>query len=92
MRFLEQTILVKVKQKTCSEQNDNERRPKDCILSCKHNSLVSQKPQFFIGDFVRIVKMEEMFGKCYKQLITDEVFESASNLTLQSPFFFHWCR
>ena len=26
-----------------------------------------------------------MFGKCYKQFFTDEVFEIASNLALQPP-------
>ena len=42
----------------------------------------SQKPKFYIGDFVRIVKKEETFGKVYKQSFTDEVFEIASIPTL----------
>ena len=45
----------------------------------------SQKPKLYVGDFVRIVKKEEIFQKGYKQSFTDEVFEMASNPTFNPP-------
>ena len=55
------------------------------LVSLTANTANSQKPKFSIGDFVRLVKKEETFGKGYKQSFTDEVFEFASIPTLQPP-------
>ena len=55
------------------------------LVSLTANTESSQKPKFYIGDFVRIVKKEEIFGKEYKQSFTDEVFEIASIPTLHPP-------
>ena len=55
------------------------------LVSLTANSTNSQKPKFYTGDFVRIVKKEETFGKGYKQSFTDEIFEIASNPTLHPP-------
>ena len=55
------------------------------LVSLTANTATSQKPKFFIGDFVRIVKKEETFGKGYKQSFTDEVYEIASIPTLHPP-------
>ena len=49
------------------------------------NTTNTQKPKFYIGDFVRIVKKEEAIGKGYKQSFTDEIFEIASIPTLHPP-------
>ena len=38
-------------------------------------TTVSQKPSFFVGDFVRIDKKDNAFRKGYEQSFTDEVFE-----------------
>ena len=54
-------------------------------MSLTANTANSQKPKFFVGDFVRIVKKEETLGKGYKQSFTDEVFEIASIPTLHPP-------
>ena len=57
--------------------------PRLVSLSAQTGSL--QKPKFFIGDFVRIVKMEESFRKGYKQSFTDKVFEIADIPPLSPP-------
>ena len=55
------------------------------LVSLTANTTNSQKPKFYIGDFVRIVKKEQTFGKGYKQSFTDEIFEIASIPTLHPP-------
>ena len=45
----------------------------------------TQKPKFYIGDFVRIVKKDKAFRKSYKQSFTDEVFEITGTPTLNPP-------
>ena len=45
----------------------------------------TQKPKFYIGVFVRIVKKDKAFRKIYKQSITDEVFEITGIPTLSQP-------
>ena len=47
--------------------------PRPVSLSAQTSIL--QKPKFYFGDFVRIVKKDEAFRKRYKQSFTDEVFE-----------------
>ena len=59
------------------------------LVSLTANTANSQKPKFNIGDFVRIVKKEETFGKGYKQSFTDIVFEITSILTLHHTTYFH---
>ena len=55
------------------------------LVSLTANAANSKKTKFYIGDFVRIVKKEETFGKGYKQSFTDDVFEIASIPTLHPP-------
>ena len=55
------------------------------LVSLTAKTENSQKPKFYICDFVHIVKKEETFGKGYKHLFTDEVFEIASIPTLHPP-------
>ena len=55
------------------------------LVSLIANTTYSQKPKFFVGDLVRILKKEETFGKGYKQSFTDEVFEISSIPTLNPP-------
>ena len=50
--------------------------------------MFSEKPKFFVGDLVRILKKEETFGKGYKQSFTDEIFEISSIPTLNPPTYF----
>ena len=58
-------------------------------MSLTANTATSQKPKFFIGDFVRIVEKEETFGKGYKQSFTDKLFEIASIPTFHPPPYSH---
>ena len=55
------------------------------LVSLIANTTFSQKPTFFVGDLVRILKKEETFGKGYKQSFTDEIFEIWSIPTLDPP-------
>ena len=45
------------------------------LVSLSAETTVSQKPCFFAGDFVRIVKKDKAFRKGYEQSFTDEVFK-----------------
>ena len=47
--------------------------PRLVILSAQ--TLKFQRPIFYVGDFVRIVKRDAAFRKGYKQSFSDEVFE-----------------
>ena len=55
------------------------------LVSLIANTTYCQKPKFFVGDFVRVLKKEKTFGKGYKQSFTDEVFEISSIPTLNPP-------
>ena len=44
-------------------------------MSLSAETSVSQKPRFFVGDFVIIVKKDKAFRRGYEQSFTDEVFE-----------------
>ena len=44
-------------------------------MSLIAQTSTTQKPKFYIGDFVWIVKKDKAFRKSYKQSFTDEVFE-----------------
>ena len=54
-------------------------------MSFSAETTVSQKPRFFVGDFVRIVKKDNVFRKGYEQSFTDEVFEIIDIPTLFPP-------
>ena len=43
------------------------------LVSLSAQTSIRQKPKFYIGDFVRIVKTDEAFRNGYKQSFTDEV-------------------
>ena len=54
------------------------------LVSLTVETRRSQKPKLYVGNFVRTVKKEKTFRKGYKQSFTDQVFEIAGNLTLNS--------
>ena len=81
MRLLKQSI--KSNDKARSEQSHKEDVPRLVFLTA--DTANSQRPKFYIGDFARTVKNEEIFGKGYKQSSTDVVFEIASIPTLHPP-------
>ena len=45
------------------------------LVSLSAETTVSQKPRFFVADFVRTVKKDKAFRKGYEQSYTDKVFE-----------------
>ena len=45
------------------------------FVSLSSETTFSQKPRFFVGDFVRIIKKDKVFRKGYEQSYSDEVFE-----------------
>ena len=55
------------------------------LVSLAAQTSSTQKPKFYIGDFVRVVKKDKAFRKNYKQSFTDEVFEIMGILTLSPP-------
>ena len=57
--------------------------PRQVSLAAQTSS--NQKPKFYFGDFVRVVKKDKAFRKSYKQSFTDEVFEITGIPTLSPP-------
>ena len=55
------------------------------LVSLSAQTSILQKPKFYIGEFVRIVKKDEAFRKGYKQSFTDEVYEILDIPTLSPP-------
>ena len=55
------------------------------LVSLTAQKSSNQKPKFYIGDLVRIVKKDKSFRKNYKQSFTDEVFEITGIPTLSPP-------
>ena len=55
------------------------------LVSLSAQTIKFQRPKFYGGDFVRIVKKDEAFRKGYKQSFTDEVFEVESLATFNPP-------
>ena len=45
------------------------------VVSLSAQTIKSQRPKFYVGDFVLVVKNDEAFRNGYKQSFTDEVFE-----------------
>ena len=72
--------------KARSEQSTKKEVPR--LVSSIAKTANSQRPKFYTGDFVRIVKKEDTFGKGYKQSFTDEVIEIASIPTLHPPTYY----
>ena len=56
------------------------------LVSLAVQTSKTQKPKFYIGDFVRIVKKNKAFRKSYKQSFTDEVFDIKGIPTLSPPY------
>ena len=54
-------------------------------MSLTAQTSTTQKPKFYIGDFVRIVKKGKAFRKSYKQSFTDEVVDITGIPTLNPP-------
>ena len=52
------------------------------LFSLSAHTCILQKPNFYIGDFV---KKDEAFRKVYKESFTDEVFEITDIPTLSPP-------
>ena len=55
------------------------------LVSLSAQTIKFQRPKFYVGDFVRIVKKDEAFRKGYKQSFTDEVFEVESLAYFNPP-------
>ena len=55
------------------------------LVSLAEQTSSTQKPKFYIGDFVRVVKKDKAFRKNYMQSFTDEVFEITGIPTLSPP-------
>ena len=79
------TIISRVNRTIKLAPNEVTKKNVPRLVSMTANTANFQKPKFYIGDFVRIVKKEETFGTGDKESFTDEVFEIASIPTLQPP-------
>ena len=55
------------------------------LVSLITQTSTTQKPKFYVGDFVRIVKKDKAFRKSYKQSFTDEVFAKTVIPTFNPP-------
>ena len=49
--------------------------PRIILLRMEQSQKLVRRPKIFVGDFVRIAKLELPFRNGYKQSFTDEVFE-----------------
>ena len=79
------TINSRVNRITKLEPNKVTKKDVPGLVSLSAETTVSQKPRFFVGDFVRIVKKGKAFRKGYEQSFTDEVFEIIDVPTLLPP-------
>ena len=57
--------------------------PRKVLLAAQTSS--TQKPQFDIGDFVRLVKKGKAFRKSFKQQFKDEIFKITGIPALNLP-------
>ena len=55
------------------------------LVSLAAQTSSTQKPKFYIGEFVRVVKKDKAFRKSYMQSFTDEVFEITGIPILNPP-------
>ena len=79
------TINSRVNRITKLAPNKDTKKDVPWLVSLSAETTVSQKPRFFVGDFVRIVKKDKAFRKGYEQSFTDEVFEITDIPTLFPP-------
>ena len=79
------TIISRVNRTINLAPNKVTKKAVPRLVSLITNTTYSQKPKFFVGDIVRILKKEETFGKGYKQSFSDEIFEISSIPTLNPP-------
>ena len=57
------------------------------LVSLIAQTILTEKPKFYVGDFMRIVKKDKAFRKSYKQSFTGEVFEIKGIPTLNPPIY-----
>ena len=79
------TINSRVNRVTKLAPNKVTKKDVPRLVSLSAQTSIRQKPKFYIGDFVRIVKKDKAFRKGYKQSFTDEVFEITDIPTLSPP-------
>ena len=79
------TINSRVNRVTKIAPNKVTKKDVPRLVSLTVQTSSNQKPKFYIGDFVRIVKKDKAFRKSYKQSFTDEVFEITRIPTLSPP-------
>ena len=82
-----QTIISRVNRVTKLAPNKVTRKNVLALVSLMSNSSskLVQKPKFYVGDYVRIAKVDLSFRKGYKQIFTDEVFEIVAISTVNPP-------
>ena len=79
------TVNSRVNRITKIAPNKNTKTDVPRLVSLAAQTSSTQKPKFFIGDFVRVVKKDKAFRKSYMQSFTDEVFEITGIPTLSPP-------
>ena len=79
------TINSRVNRVTKFAPNKVTKKDVPRLVSLTVQTSSNQKPKFYIGDFVKIVKKDKAFRKIYKQSFTDEVFEIRGIPTLSPP-------
>ena len=79
------TINSRVNQVTKLAPNKFTKKDVPWLVSLTAQTSTTQKPKFYVGDFVRLVKKDKAFRKSYKQSFTDEVFEITGIRTLNPP-------
>ena len=83
-RFVK-TINSRVNRVTKLAPNKATKKDVPRLVSLITQTSTTQKPKFYVGDFVRIVKNDKAFRKSCKQSFTDEVFEITGIPTLNPP-------
>ena len=79
------TIHSRVNRVTKFAPNKVTKKDVPQLFSLSAQNIKFQRPQFYVGDFVRFVKKDEAFRKGYKQSFTDKVFEVESLTTFNPP-------
>ena len=79
------TINSRVNRITKTAPNKDTKTDVPRLVSLAAQTSSTQKPKFYIGDFLRVVKKDEAFRKSYMQSFTDEVFEITGIPTLSPP-------
>ena len=79
------TINSRVNRVTKPAPNKVTKKDVPRLVSLIKETSTTQKPKFYVGEFVRIVKKDKAFRKIYRQSFTDEVFEITGIPTLSPP-------